>query len=112
VPKSHCAQINQLAEPAKGAIKQVLPEGQWKTVHADYQRCHEFIRLWSGCGAFADQSQATQVDHRQVDLDHPGRMDIDRLWKVDFGRSAEIHFDQLARVDFDSTNRVKLLLGS
>jgi len=32
VRKSRCAQISQVAEPAKGAIKQVLPKGQRKTV--------------------------------------------------------------------------------
>jgi len=34
VPKSRCAQTSQVAESAKGAIKQVLPKGQRKTVIA------------------------------------------------------------------------------
>jgi len=42
----------------------------------DCQRCREFIRFRSGCGASADQSQATQVNLRQVDPDRPRRMDM------------------------------------
>jgi len=34
VPKSRYAQISLVAEPAKGAIKHVLPKGQRKTVIA------------------------------------------------------------------------------
>jgi len=77
--KSRCAQISQVAESAKGAIKQVLPKGQRKTVIPDCQRCREFIGFRSGCGASADQSQATRVNLRQVNPDRPGRMDTDRL---------------------------------
>jgi len=78
----------------------------------DSQRCREFIRFRSACGASADQSQATQVNLRQVNPDRPGRMDIDQLWKVDFSRSAEVNFDQLPRMDFDSTHRVEFRPGS